>query len=274
MEKIDRLGWAAGFSFTSYGVQVGVRTNDPSVLAEVRACLPHGARLSKPAGLDLLYSFRRAEAPRRKGLRAYHLLYEESVQVARSEDFDLLLQAFRDHAEFAIPQISPRHIFVHAGVVGWRDSAIVLPGRSFTGKSRLVAAMVKAGATYYSDEFAVLDRDGLVHPYTRPLSLRQDGEGKGVPTPVEAIGGKKGSKPIPVAAVVSATFKDGARWRPRHLPAGTGILELLANTVPARRRPAESLAFLKQAAAGARFLKGTRGDADEIAGKLLKLVGQ
>ncbi len=31
-----------------------------------------------------------------------------------------------------------------------------------TGKTTLVKAMVEAGATYYSDEFAVLDKEGLV----------------------------------------------------------------------------------------------------------------
>ena len=56
-------------------------------------------------------------------------------------------------------------IFIHAGVVGWQGRAIVIPGRSFSGKSTLVAALLQAGATYYSDEFAVLDGRGYVHPF-------------------------------------------------------------------------------------------------------------
>jgi hypothetical protein len=31
-----------------------------------------------------------------------------------------------------------------------------------------VAELVRAGATYYSDEFAVLDSRGRVHPFPRP----------------------------------------------------------------------------------------------------------
>ena len=43
-------------------------------------------------------------------------------------------------------------------IVTWgRGRAIVIPGRTFSGKSTLVAELVRAGATYYSDEYAVED---------------------------------------------------------------------------------------------------------------------
>ena len=62
--------------------------------------------------------------------------------------------------------------FIHAGVVAHRGRGIVIPGDSFSGKTTLVAELVRAGAGYYSDEFAVIDAEGLVHPYARPLSFR------------------------------------------------------------------------------------------------------
>ena len=73
----------------------------------------------------------------------------------------------------AVAQRSRQMLFVHAGVVGWRGLAIVIPGRSHTGKSTLVAELVRRGAVYYSDEFAVLDDTGRVHPYRRTLVLRE-----------------------------------------------------------------------------------------------------
>ena len=66
-------------------------------------------------------------------------------------------------------------VFLHAGVIGWRDRAFVFPGPSFAGKSTLIAELVRAGATYYSDEYAVVDEDGRVHPYARALQMRQSG---------------------------------------------------------------------------------------------------
>ena len=273
MEKIDRLGWAAGFSFSSYGVRVGVRTNRPEYLPRIRENLPTGAKDAAPRYVDLLYSFRIADPPRRKGTRAFHLLYQEFIEVARAEDPDELLRSFQIDVETLIPQMAPRLLFVHAGVVGWKNRAILVPGRSFSGKSTLVAAMVRAGATYYSDEYAVIDHRGLVHPYTRPLRLRRGKVNVGFSTTVENLGGKAGRKPLPVGAVLALKYKEGARWQPRVLPPGQGILELLSNTIPVRRRPADTLAILKTAASGAQFLKGTRAEADEIAGKILQEMG-
>ena len=48
-----------------------------------------------------------------------------------------------------VAQRSRQMLFVHAGVVGWRGLAIVIPGRSHTGKSTLVAELVWRGAVYY-----------------------------------------------------------------------------------------------------------------------------
>ena len=81
-------------------------------------------------------------------------------------------RALAAHAEPLVAERAPNHLFVHAGVVGWEGRAIVMPGASFAGKTTLVQAWLEAGATYYSDEFAVLDRAGRVHPFARPLTIR------------------------------------------------------------------------------------------------------
>jgi hypothetical protein len=70
-------------------------------------------------------------------------------------------------AEFAIGKV-----FLHAGVVAWNNRALIIPAKSFQGKTTLVAELVKKGAVYYSDEYAVLDEDGLVHPFPKKLSMR------------------------------------------------------------------------------------------------------
>ena len=56
-------------------------------------------------------------------------------------------------------------VFIHAGAVGWRGKAIVFPGNSFFGKTTLVAELVRRGAAYLSDEYAILDENGVVHPF-------------------------------------------------------------------------------------------------------------
>ncbi len=65
-----------------------------------------------------------------------------------------------------------RYLVVHAGCVATEGRAIPLPGRSGAGKSTLVAALVRGGFDYLSDEYAALDPEtGLIHPYSLPLKL-------------------------------------------------------------------------------------------------------
>ena len=79
---------------------------------------------------------------------------------------------------------APRHVFIHAGVVAHHGRALVLPGRTHAGKSTLVARLVTSGATYYSDEYAVLDEQGRVLPYPRAMSLRRP---QRAPRPVDTV---------------------------------------------------------------------------------------
>jgi hypothetical protein len=160
---------------------------------------------------------------------------------------------------------------VHAGVVGWRGRAILVPGRSRSGKTTLVAELVKAGAEYYSDEFAVLDRHGLVHPFPKPLSVRGEGgcDLHAQRRSAEDLGGVCGHDPLKIGLVVLAEYRRGADWQPRRLSAGRAVLEMLAHTVPARLRPEDSLVALGRAVEGASVLAGERGEAQELATRLL-----
>ena len=48
MAKLDRLGWADGLSLLTYGLRVGVRTNEPRALERLPAYLPPGWRPTTP----------------------------------------------------------------------------------------------------------------------------------------------------------------------------------------------------------------------------------
>jgi hypothetical protein len=164
---------------------------------------------------------------------------------------------------------APDHVFVHAGVVGVGDRAIVLPGRSFAGKTTLVAALVQAGAEYWSDEYAVLDADGLVHPYPKPLSVRIDDTRATDERPVESFGGRAGDRPLPVALIAFTNYRPGVAWAPRPCTVGEGAVKLLEHSIAARSRPEQVLAAVRRAASDAVILEGDRGNADEAARALL-----
>jgi hypothetical protein len=229
--------------------------------------------------VDILYSLRLAAPSKRKGQRNYHLLYCGSALLARTLELPPLLTTLEQHAELLTAFRASDCLFVHAGVVGWHGPAgrhaILIPGRSMTGKTTLVKSLVEAGATYYSDEFAVLDKEGLVHPYPRPLSLRgHNGQpGREVTaealTAVKGLGGQTGVEPLPVGLVIVTEYQPEATWRPRQLTPGQAMLALMDNTVAARRNPAHSMPILKQVATNAITLKSKRGEAAAVAPALL-----
>jgi hypothetical protein len=188
----------------------------------------------------------------------------------RTHDLEEALSQLELDLELCVADRAPRRTFVHAGVVGWNGRAIVIPGRSFSGKSSLVKALVQAGASYYSDEFAVLDERGRVHPYPIPLAIRPDrGGGPPVKFRTEELDGVAGVRSLPVGLVLVTRYVGGARFRPRPLSAGRTVLELLAHTLPARRRPGRVLDALTHAVAHASVLRGTRGEAEETARQVL-----
>jgi hypothetical protein len=272
MQKIDRLGWADGRSIIAYGLRVGIRTNSPGMLDSLVPRLPVGWKPSRSPDVQQLYSLIVGGDSARPSVRRFNVLYANAARVARSMVLDEVLASFESDLRLFVGERAQRRVFVHAGVVGWRGRAIVIPGHSFSGKTTLVRALCGRGATYYSDEFAAFDARGRVHPFPTPLGIRTEGKIQSERCSPETLGVRVGGKPLPVGLVAVTRFKDGARWRPRRLTAGASVLALLANTVPARWRPTVAMASLGQVAASALVLKGVRGEAEEISGSLLEML--
>lgn len=271
MSKVDLLGWAVGFSLKSYGVRIGIRSNDPAALASARRHLPSEWEAVSSPLVDRVYSIMIGKKANGNG-RRLNLLYGDEDRLVRSSDLEGLYETLESDLRLFVAELAKHRVFVHAGVVGWKGQAIVIPGRSYSGKSTLVAQLVRAGATYYSDEYAVLDSRGRVHPFSKPLELREQGEFTQTRVTAAELGGQSGTKPLPVGLVLMTQFKSGARWRPRKLTAGRGVLEMLFNTVSARRSPERALATLQRVAAQADVLKGVRGNATEVVDALLRRV--
>ena len=215
MEKINRLGWADGISFTTYGLRIGVRTNTPAALEQLAAVLPPGWQLSRSPEVERVYSLlvggpgQQAQQAQQGNVRRYNLLYADAGRLARSMDLDDVLARLEGDLRIYIAERAKQRLFVHAGVVGWRGRAILIPGTSHSGKSSLVAALVRAGATYYSDEYAVLDARGRVHPFSVPLSLRDGPNGEVRKRQAEALGGRPGVAPLPVGLVAITKYQPG-----------------------------------------------------------------
>ena len=270
MEKLNRLDWADGLSLTAYGFRLGIRTNAPELLPHLLDLLPPGWRLSRTQEVQWLYSLF-CRASRAEGNRTFHQLHTGPDLLTRGTDFSRIVQSFGNDVRSILAVRSPWRSFIHAGTVGWKGKAIVLPANAGAGKSTLTRALVRAGATYYSDEFAVLDRKGRVHPYPLPLRLKK-GPGPGSETiPLADLGGEIGTRPIPVGLILSTRFDPGRKGQLQRLSPGRGALDLMAHAVQARLRPRAVMESVGRAAEGALILKGPRGEAETIVDKILAL---
>ena len=264
MEKLDRLVWAEGLTVRAYGVQLGLRASEPGVLGPLLERLPPEWKPAASPLVERMYSYVAGGQAPGSRMRRFHLLYIDHARVTRDHSIDPCLEALEVDARHTVAVLSPQRVFIHAGVVEWGGGAIVIPGASYSGKTTLVAELVRRGARYYSDEYAAIDRHGRVHPFAKPLSIRGDGE-RGP----EELGGAAGRRPLPVSAIVEAPYREGARWRPRSGSAAQGALVLLSQALQGRSDPARTMSAVRAAAADAVVLRGPRGEAGETAEELL-----
>jgi len=259
------------FCFESYGVTVRIESNRTDLLREaektVRKALVGNLRLVDNQKAEHVIGVGRQDDG------WYFVRDGNDADAPLSKTRKPLLKYLNTLARFKVAEFAVDRVFVHAGVVGWNGKAIVLPANSMGGKTTLTAELVKNGATYYSDDFAVFDSHGMVHPFARPLSVRVNGDTANVAdVDVASLGGTAGTDPLPVGFVMLTEYKSDARWEPRFLTPGEGMIEMITQTIPIRYAPEFSLKVLKTITSHAKIAKSYRNDAKDFAKRFLEFV--
>lgn len=162
---------------------------------------------------------------------------------------------------------------VHAGAVEIGGRALLLPGGTHVGKSTLVAELLRRGAVYMSDEYALIDAQGHAHPYPRPLLLRNGGPEQ-VPLLPEECNAQVGNAPVPIRWILALEYDPAATWRIAAVPQSEGLLILLRNTPHALAESPRIVAALRRASAGSECYTGRRGSSVEAAEQILRLVAE
>ena len=271
-EGLNHVAWAGEACITAFGLRVGIRVSAPELLDRLLGHIPTGWKCALPQSVDRLYSLISRGPSLGPDVGGSHLLYVNDQRLARTGDPGRLVETFESDLNSYIAQTAQQWFFVHAGVVGWKGQAIIIPGHSYSGKTVLVKEFLQAGAKYYSDEFAAVDGHGWVHPFPRLLSVRAEDCQTHTRIRAEDLGSETGTGPLPVGLLLLTRYKAGADWRPRVLSPGRGVLALLANALTARSQPALALATFERATVRARVLKSIRGDAKETVESVLKYL--
>jgi hypothetical protein len=258
------------FCFESYGVNVCIESHRADLLREaqkrVRKALVGSVRLIEKTGSEHIIGIGR----RNDG---WYFVRDRGSEFVAGDTRNGLMKYLDTLVRFKIAEFAVDHVFVHAGVVGWNGKAIVFPADSNCGKTTLTAELVRNGATYYSDDFAVFDSQGMVHPFARGLSVRKKSRAwKITDIDVESIGGVAGTSPLPVGFVFLTKYKDNARWKPKMLTPGQGMVEMIRQTIPIRYAPEFSMKVLKKITSGATIVKGYRSEAKDAAKTILEFV--
>jgi len=125
-----------------------------------RLCALYEPTIASPKGLHFHI------APDTKGF----LLSCNSDELWRGTDAGEIAAAFEFHlyARMAMA-LENRMLSLHAAAVALSGRAILFAGASGAGKSSLATKALLEGLDYLSDEFALLDETGQVHPFPRPL---------------------------------------------------------------------------------------------------------
>ena len=253
----------------AFGLILDLRSDDPTLLDAASKWFPYGFSITGQTWGRTFGTFELFAYVDGKGYR----LRREGRTIFTGATLDALLGKLHGELMIYAGSRALDRVFVHAGVVGWRGRAIVMPGDSFAGKSTLVAAMVKLGATYYSDDYALVEINGMVHPYARPLQLRTPGCVEQTSVPVESLGGVAGTEPLKVAQVLFTKYKGVAEWRPRPVSSGEAVLQMLRHTLSVRLTPAVAMRSLTHMMAGAEAFRSPRGEADVAARRMIDALG-
>lgn len=192
----------------------------------------------------------------------------DDVALFRAASEDEAYWWLRRDIDQTVARRAPGLLFVHAGVVGWRGVGIVIPGRGSVGKSTLVVELVRRGAVYYSDVFAVLDATGRVHPYRGMIGWGAEGNYQDLRLVREA----GATAPLPIGLIVSGAYDADVMWQPSVVRGPHAALALADSTVLAREQATDLQQFVELVAASAVELRGPRGEAHEVAALLLDLV--
>ena len=261
------------FCFESYGVKIRLESNESTLLESAKkqagkALAGNIEIIDSGDGVDHSFGLAYDED--------VYFLFQDGAQVIEQSTESDLMYVFHTFLRVTVGEFSKTRVFLHAGAVGWNGKAIIIPAKSYDGKTTLVAELVRHGAEYYSDDYAVLDENGLLHPFPRLLSIRV-GEGEASRTDdvaVEELGGRRGESPIPVGLVLLTEYREHAVWKPKILSVGEGIIDIIPHTLPIRENPEFCMKVLNNAVSRAIIAKSPRGDVESFAGILLNFFEQ
>ncbi len=254
------------FSLHAFGCSIRIENACPELHdALERYILPPIPRSgSQPSSEDLLFCVDQVDG-------RYRLTVDNVEAAPTFNSAELLLEVLKAIDETVINRLQGLKA-VHAGAVVFRDRAILIPGTTHAGKSSMVAELLRRGAKLLSDEYALIDKDGMVHSYPRPLLLRDSHLQQSPVLPAE-LGSEFAREPVPAGWIMALEYGPESNWRVLEVSQSEALMILLRNTPHPMAQSPEMIDSFLRAVSSAKCFAGSRGDAVQGADQILQLIG-
>ena len=164
---LDQIPWAHGTPrLLALGYDFAVRATSEALGAYLEQLL---ASFTSPGPEPLhLYSF--IDEPDRPDER--YVIYRDGEHVVTTAYASTALRHLLWDINRRVVEETPNLLLLHASAAEHRGRAVIFPAEMDSGKTTLVAGLVRAGLRYLTDETVAIDGETLaVHPYPKPLSL-------------------------------------------------------------------------------------------------------
>ena len=207
-----------------------------------------------------------------KGGEGFRVLIDDRLAASVGEIQDAALAAVKALDDAVVHRMRMFRA-VHSGAVLIDGRAVLLPGSSHAGKSSLVAELLRRGASCFSDEYALIDNEGRIHSYPRPLLLRNGRPQQSLVVP-EELNSSYAAGPAPVGWIFALDYVPGeALWDVRQMSQGEAVMLLLRNTPHEMAESPGMVDFFLRVAANAACYAGQRCDVAEASTRVFDLIG-
>jgi HprK-related kinase A len=227
----------------------------------------------------------------RDGMPTTRLLFD-GEEVVELEDGSLALAYLVWHVNRQVVALTET-LLLHAAAAEHGGSAVVLPAPQESGKTTLVAGLVRAGARYVTDEAVALDLDTLVvQPYPKPMSIDPGSWsvlGDLAPDGAEAIRLFQSrqwhvaaddirpgavAEPCRAALVVFPTYSAGSATELRPIPRAEAVRQLALNSFNFTRFGRRGFEAVVRLTMTAGCYELSVGDLDDAVATVLSLLAE
>jgi len=281
------LRWSHEESYRALSYGFVVRTNHRAARRRLRPLL-EPFRAGTNGGPVSTYSL----LHRRRRHRTRFVVRRDGETVLRSDRMEAAVdQVIWEVHDDAI-RASDRFLALHAAGASFGDRGLLFPAAPNSGKSTLVAALMRRGFAFLTDEYAIVDLERQrLHPYPRPLWLTPGAlgmlvargatvperftKGNGVKhfVPAEAIRAGAVGAPCRVRYVIVPDYDPGGPTAIEPLSRGWVLMQLADEAFNFGAFGARGLAALRDLVAGADCYRLQISDIDEAVGVVRELVG-